>query len=537
MELLAVGVLGLLVIAAARGLGDRTGLAAPLLLVGVGTGVSLLPFTPDVTVDPELVLTAILPPLLYSAAVSMPSMNFRREFTSISGLSVALVLLTSLVLGAFLSWVVPGLSFAWGVALGAVLSPTDAVATSIARQVGLAPRVMAMLEGESLLNDATALVLLRTATVAAAASFSLPTAVASFLWSVALASVLGWVVGRANLALRARTADPTVNTAVSFAVPFVAALPAEAFGASGLVAAVVTGIVTGHGAPRYLSPAHRLSDAQNWRTLELVLEGAVFLLMGLQLSSLLAAVHAEHAGVPTALGLAGAALGLTLLVRALFVGPLLLGLRRLSRHGRALRPRVQRIDAALRDPDRRDDVASRLRRRVRGRRGEPDLDRFGTRVRRRLADLDYFLAAPVTARDGVVLVWAGMRGAITVAAAQTLPPETPDRALLVLIAFTVAALSLLLQGGTLPAVVRAVGPSRVDPLVQAEQREAVRTMLAAVPAPEDADLEPRQRRLATVRARREVLLEARDDGLYDAEALDEALGDLDAVELTLLRRH
>lgn len=202
MELLLItGVLLFVIIAAADVLGPRLGLAAPLLLVLVGVGLSLIPATHGVEVDPEIILQGILPLLLYAAAVSMPTMSFRRDFGAISGLSVLLVIITSLLLGLLFQWLIPDLGFAWGVALGAIVSPTDAVATSIIKGGPVPRRVVVRLEGEGLLNDATALVMLRTAIVASAAGFSFWGVVGSLAYSVALAALVGSVVGVANLAL------------------------------------------------------------------------------------------------------------------------------------------------------------------------------------------------------------------------------------------------------------------------------------------------------------------------------------------------
>ena len=191
------------------------------------------------------------------------------------------------------------------------MSPTDAVATGIVKRAGISPRVVAILEGESLLNDATALVLLRAAIAAAAASFTVGVVTLTFLYSVVVAVVFGLVVGWLNLMVRQRVKDATVNTVISFTVPFLASIPAEALGASGLVAAVVAGLVTGSRAPRVLSPEHRLSDAQNWRTVELILEGLIFLTMGLELFGIVQNVQNDHAGVLPAVGIAAAALLLT----------------------------------------------------------------------------------------------------------------------------------------------------------------------------------------------------------------------------------
>ncbi len=542
MELaLVVGVLALLAIAGATGIAQRFGLASPLILVVAGILVSLLPFVPALEIEPELILAGVLPPLLYSASVSMPSMNFRREFGAIGGLSVLLVVLSSLVLGLFFAWAIPGLGLAWGIALGAIVSPTDAVATSIVKRSGTSPRVVALLEGESLLNDATALVLLRSAIAAAAASFTIGGVLWSFVYSVVIAIVLGWAVGRLNLLVRARVTDATVNTVISFTVPFIASLPAEALGASGLVAAVVAGLVTGRRAPRVLSPQHRISDAQNWRTVELVLEGGVFLMMGLQLFGILQHVEKEHAGVLPAIGVAAGALLLTIVVRAAYVAPLLGSLGRRARRGEKMRPRIETLQERFEDPETA--KAALAERPGKRQATELDIGRFTTRLRRTLADLDYFSAAPLGWREGSIVVWAGMRGAVTVAAAQTLPQNTPGRSVLVLVAFLVAAASLLLQGGTIGWLLRLVKPAKADPEAQREERIRLMTMLReaadTVPLPARTERteavwrEYKEARLRRIRAQRDALLDARDDGTYDAEVLASALTNLDADEISI----
>ena len=472
MEFLILIVLALLVIAAATTLEPRLGLAAPLVLVVMGIGASFLSFVPAVKIEPEWILAGVLPPLLYSAAVSIPAMEFRRDFTAISGLSVVLVVVSAVVLGAFFAWLIPGLGR--GIALGAIVSPTDAVATSIVEKVGASSRVTTVLKGESLINDATALVLLRAAIVGA--SVSLWGVLGNFVFSVAVAVGIGYVVGRLNLVVRSRVEDATVNTALPFTVPFLASIPAEELGASGLVAAVVAGLVTGYGAPRVLSPQHRLSDGQNWRTVELILEGAVFLLMGLQLSTIVSDVRADHAGIGPAVGIAAAALVLTVLVRAAYVAPLLAALRVKAGRGARIKPKITIMQDRLEDPEDAETAFEELRsghrgssrsssnrsssnRSSGGRRPLADrIERFRTRLRRSVADIDYFLAEPLGWREGTIIVWAGMRGAITLAAAQTLPDDTPSRSLLVLIAFLVATGSLLLQGSTLPRLVALVKP-------------------------------------------------------------------------------
>ena len=547
-ELLVVLVLALAAIAASTMLGPRLGVASPLLLVAIGVGASFLPVFAEVEIEPEWILAGVLPPLLYSSAVSMPAMNFRREFGAISSLSVALVVVSSVVLGVFFMLVIPDLGFAWGVALGAIISPTDAVATSIVKQTSVSKRVVAMLEGESLLNDATALVLLRTAIVATAASFSFWGAVGTFAYSVVVAAIIGILVGWGNLVVRRRVTDPTVNTVISFVVPFVAAVPAELLGASGLVAAVVAGLVTGIRAPRYLSAQNRLSDSQNWRTVELVLEGAVFLTMGVQISSIVANVERDHAGVWTAVLVAAGALVLTIVVRAGYVAPLLWVLSTLRNRNEKMQGRLLEMREKMSTPEGAEQMFGEMNGRRR-RASDNQIERLGRRVVQTLADITYFRNAPLGWRDGTAVVWAGMRGAVTVAAAQTLPEDTPQRSVLVLIAFAVAVMSLLVQGGTIGPLLRAVAPkvdqAAVDAQTTAERTrlmQLLKTSAEAVPPGPPVErsikgfISSKQHELAVIDAQRAALLEARDHGTFDADVLAYALQILDASQIALEMR-
>lgn len=551
IELLLVGVVALLVIAAASVGGPRLGIAAPLVLVAIGVAASFLPVFDSTHIEPEWILEGLLPPLLYSSAVSMPTMNFRRELQAISGLSVVLVIVTSLVLGVFFMLVIPELGFVWGVALGAIVSPTDAVATSIIKQRSVSKRVVAILDGESLLNDATALVLLRTAIVATAAGFSFLGAVGTFAYSVVVAVAIGWAVGRLNLHVRARVTDATVNTVISFTVPFVASVPAALLGASGLVAAVVAGLVTGIGAPRVFSPQNRLSDTWNWRTVGFVLEGAVFLTMGVQIKSIVENVENDHAGVGAAVVVALGALAMTLLVRAGYIALLLSGLsRRIDRREQG-QQRMQDMRQGMQTPEGKAETLERANSRGWRRVSERDLERFVTRITRQLADIDYFLRDPLGWREGVVIVWAGMRGAVTVAAAQTLPEDTPQRSVLVLVAFAVATISLLAQGGTIGLLLRRITPPG-DPDLVDEQAAAERTGIfellraSATDLPElarpagprtpESFQAAKQQQLAVLEAQRSALLDARDNGTFDADLLADVLATLDASQIALETR-
>jgi NhaP-type Na+/H+ or K+/H+ antiporter len=546
-ELLVVIVAALAVIAGATVVGPRLGIASPLVLVAIGVAASFLPMFGATHIEPEWILQGVLPPLLYSSAVSMPAMNFRREFGAIGGLSVFLVVGSALVLGVFFMLVVPGLGFAWGVALGAIVSPTDAVATSIIKQTAVSRRVVAMLDGESLLNDASALVLLRTAIVAATAAFSFWDGLGRFAYSVAVAVVIGAVVGRFNLIIRRRVTDSTVNTVISFTVPFVASVPAGLLGASGLVAAVVAGLVTGVRAPRDLSARNRLSDSQNWRTVELVLEGAVFLTMGVQIKSIVTNVEHDHAGVGRAVLIAAGAVVLTVLVRAAYVGPLLGILGRRARRRESMQERMQGLHERMSTPEGKKETFKEVNQRRKSV-SERDLDMFARRVTQMLADIDYFLREPLGWREGTAVVWAGMRGAVTVAAAQTLSEDTPQRSVLVLIAFGVAAMSLVVQGGTIGPLLRLIEP-KVDQAALDEQTSAERSRIMELmrntadaipepsrePSPEGFTL-AKGHRLAVIDAQRAALLDARDNGTFDADVLAYALANLDASQIAIEMR-
>ncbi|WP_431279132.1 cation:proton antiporter [Leifsonia poae] len=564
MEILIVCVLAVLAIAAASQASTRMRVASPLILMVLGIVASLVPFIPDLPpIEPEVILAGVLPPLLYSAAVSMPTMDFRRDFRAIGGLSVILVLLSTAVIGALFFWLIPGLDLPVAFALGAIISPTDAVATAIVKRLGVSPRIVSVLEGESLLNDASALVLLRTAIAATAAAVSFWSVLGEFLYSVAIAVAIGVVVGWVNLRVRAKITDVAVATALSFTIPFIASVPAEFLGASGLVAAVTAGLVTGRGAARWLSPSHRLSDERNWRTIELLLEGAVFLIMGLELSAILGDLTGSGT-VPQALVLALLAIVATLAVRAVFVGSLLRGLKRTAERSAERKKDVETLQARvdqLTGTEETSDAEASGRERQILRWNADQAKRFRTRAARFLADVDYMQSQPLGFREGTIVVWAGMRGVVTLAAAQTLPTGTPHRSFLILIAFFVATASLVIQGGTLAPLARWLGLTGVQADIKERNRlsqELGETARAALEksgidrralfarnADADAsagenvpDPSPDQEkflafRLTMIEAQRTRLLELQKTGTYSSGALTWALKSLDADQLSI----
>lgn len=578
---LVLVIIGVVAIAVATAIGPKLNIAGPLILMLLGLGVSLLPFVAPFTIDPEIILVGVLPPLLYSAAVSLPAIEFRRDFAPIAGLSVILVVLSAVALAFFFVAVIPGIPFLLAVALGAILSPTDAVATSIVKRLGISRRVTTLLEGESLLNDATSLIILRVAVagIAAGGAFTPGQFIGAFAWGALVAVVIGAIVGYVNLRLRSLVRHSAANTAIGFVVPFAAYLPTEQLGGSGLVAAVVAGIVTGQGSTRWFTPEQRLSDELNWRTIELVLEGAVFLVMGLELKDILDQnLKGEH-GIGEGLWVALVALAIVLVVRALWVSVLLFIQRR--RIPADQRVRLEKFGAHLdeleADPEKAIADREAAGRAPRGRAPEPErVQKRVSMARRRLArafaDLNYYQASPLGWKHGTVIVWAGMRGVVTLAAAQTLPRDTFERPLLVFIAFLVAVGSLAIQGFTLPGVVRMLhlGNGESDEIDRRDQRsiddelrDAAASAVAAskltrrdgseFPAgftesmgarfaqPPDEDvtaaaLEMLELRLAVIRTMRQRLLELSSGGEYSTEALRHALAELDADEISLQLR-
>ena len=273
MELGVYAVVGIAVIVAVAAFSRKLGVAAPIILVIVGVGLSYLPGVPEIEVEPELVLDVVLPPILYAAAISVPIMDFRRNLATITSLSVVLVIVTAFGAGFLLFSLLPDLNLAAAIALGAIISPPDAVAaTSIGRRLGLPPRLLTVLEGEGLVNDATALVLLRSASAAAAGGMLTPWAtVGDFVYAVVLAIVVGFIAGYVTVWLRSKLNDSVLDTAISIAVPFVAFMPTEALGGSGVLAVVIAGLYTGHASSAAFSAQSRISDRINWRTIQFLI--------------------------------------------------------------------------------------------------------------------------------------------------------------------------------------------------------------------------------------------------------------------------
>jgi monovalent cation/hydrogen antiporter len=423
------------VIVAVHWLADRTGLPSAALLTLAGIAYAYLP-GPNVTLDPELVLTLVLPPLLYSAALDSSLTGIRRNLRTVVSLSVLLVLITAVGIGVGFALFVTGATLAAGMALGAAVAPPDPVAAlAVGRKVGLPPRLITLIQGEGLLNDATALTLLSVAVAAAVGDgFSTPAAVGQFVLSAAGGVAAGVVVAYGVRPLRRVRRDPLSSNAISLATPFVAYLLAESVHVSGVLAVVVAGLVIGHNNPSWASGPSRLQTEAVWRLVAFLLEGVVFLLIGQQLPAVLAGLGDDDTG--TILTASLITVGVVLLVRPLYLW--------LTEHlPQSLHTRLGGEDLAGDD-------------------GDPATSR--TRL---------------SGREIIVLSWAGTRGVISLAAIFTLPLTTdsgapfPDRDLLLFCAFLAVLVTLVGQGLTFAPLVRALG-LRADEADQARLRNEAR---------------------------------------------------------------
>jgi len=568
VELALLGAAAVVLIVAAAVFARRLGIALPLVLVLIGAGLSFIPGMPRLEFDPEWILVLVLPPLLYASAVNVPLVDFRRNLTPILGLGVVAVVVSAFATGTLLYFLLPDLDYAGAIALGAVIGPTDAVAaTSVAKRLGLPHRLITILEGESLINDASALVLLRTTIAAVGGAVSFGGIIGEFAWAAVGGAIAGLALGWLSVLLRSRFSDDLLATALSFVVPFVAYIAAEEVGASGVIAVVAAGLFIGHQSGRRFSARTRLAERINWRTVQFVLENGIFLLMGYQLYGYATGVIDDGYELWVPIGLALLLVVVLIVARAAFVAPLLAWLRvgerralergeQLEERVNAVRERVGEVAAASGRPEAR----TRLR-------------RFEIFARRRTADLEFIRNEGLGWRGGVVITWAGMRGVVTVAAAQTIPASVPYRSELILIALVVAVVTLALGGFTLPPVIRRLqlrapngedladeraellseigalteeslrNPTLVDddgrpfpPELVDLARKEVAALGRAAKERSEGGRDERQAQMQRLRERvldvqRSALLDARSSGVYSSATINEVQRLLDTVEL------
>ena len=416
----------LLAVAVLATLATRLKIPYPILLVLGGSALGFVPGLPQVELDPEFVFLLFLPPLLYVSAIFTSWRDFRANIRAISLLAVGLVLMTTFVVGAVVH-AVTGLPWAASFVLGAIVSPTDAIAaTTVAQRLGVPRRIVTILEGESLVNDATGIVAYRVAVAAVVTgAFSIWEAGLQFVvgaaGGIAVGFAVGWLVVWAR---RHLSEDPSVQNIVSLLTPFVAYLTAEElphrlwevlheqYGVpgelhfSGVLAVVTTGLYLGRKGPYIISSGTRLQGYATWELITFLLNGLIFILIGLQLRSVV-----EGLGEYTTSQIISYAVLVSLtviLVRIIWVFPATY-------------------------------VPRWFIRRIRERDPSPPW------------------------RSVLVVAWTGMRGVISLAAALALPLQTaagvpfPDRDLIIFLTFCVILATLVVQGLSLPVLIRALG--------------------------------------------------------------------------------
>jgi CPA1 family monovalent cation:H+ antiporter len=505
---------------AVTALANRIRFSAPLLLMLVGIGISFLPFVHVPELSAGVVLIGFLPPLLYAAAIRTSVIDFRANRRSIAQLSVLLVVVTALGVG-LITWLILPVGFPVAFALGAVVAPPDAIAaTSIARRVGLPRRLVTILEGESLVNDATAITCLRVSIVAIGGTVTAAQASIGFLVAALGGAAVGLVVALVVIPIRMRITQPVFDTAISILVPFAAYLPAEAitlgnFHGSGVIAVVTAGLVLGHKSPVIQSGQSRLSERVNWATIEFLLENTVFLVIGLQAQGIVQANSESSLSGGRIAGFCAAVLFGVIAIRMIWVV--------------ATRPFLFRRDKDTHE-----------------------------------------LTVPWS--NVVVIGWAGLRGVVTLAAAFLIPEGVPFRATLIFAAMVVTAGTLLLQGLTLPYlahVLRLRGPDARSDALQAatvlttssnaalahlgeiigpdDQPETVQILRDRIAARPDAlweklgrpgdDETPaeqyRRLRLRTLDVERDEVLKIRSSGTVDHDIVEQVLGSFDIEESML----
>lgn len=395
-------------VAALAILSRQVAIPYPIVMTVAGLVMGLVPGLPRVELPPDIVFLLFLPPILFSAAFFTSPRELRANARPIALLAIGLVLATTVVVGVVVHALVPEIGWAPAFALGAIVSPPDAVAaTSIAQRLSLPRKAVTILEGESLVNDSTALVALRLAVAASVTgAFSLAEGAASFvvvsIGGVAIGAAVGWLLAK----VAEKLDDPPVEVLLSLLGPFAAWIPAESLAVSGVLSVVTAGLILGRAAPRVLSSDTRILGSGVWQMVIFVTNGLVFILIGLQLPTILDSVSASRSTLELA-GLGLAVAGAVIVVRLAWVFP--------GTYLPRLLPSVR-----ARDP----------------------------------------LPQP---RVVLIIGWAGMRGVVSLAAALALPLTVeggapfPGRDLLLFLTFAVILATLVGQGLSLPFLIRRLG--------------------------------------------------------------------------------
>jgi CPA1 family monovalent cation:H+ antiporter len=417
---LLIAVAGLVTIA------RRLNIAYPIFLVIGGLALGLVPGTPRVRIDPDLIFLLVLPPLLYIASFYTPLRSLRANLGSIGSLAIGLVVASALAAGATAHALMPGLPWAVAIALGAIVAPPDEIAaTAVAARLAVPRRIMTILEGESLLNDATALTIYGVAiTVAVGGAFRPSTGALTFAGALVGGSAIGLAVGFVIGQVRERIQDTPVEITISLLTPYAAFLPAQQLGASGVIATVAAGLYLGRRVSHMAGPDVRLTGRAVWETITFLLNGIVFIVTGLEVPLLLRGLAPGTAARLVGIGIAVSLV--LVVVRALWIFP-------------------TSFLACLVRPE--------------------------TRPTRLLA-------------QSLVLSWSGMRGVVSLAVVLALPAALPGggpyptREALLIVTLTVIVFTLLGQGLTLPGLIRSLGLGS-DPELREEEADARQQMIDA----------------------------------------------------------
>lgn len=410
--------------------GDRLGLPSPVLMTVAGAVLALLPFVPNVEVPPEFILPVVLPPLLYAAVQRTSWRQFTANLRPIFLLAVALVFATTAAVAAVAQAVVPGMPVAAAVVLGALVAPPDPVAaTAVAGKLGLPRRMVSILEGEGLFNDVTAIVLYHVALAAAVSgTFSVPGALGSLVLSAVVAIAVGLAIGWVTNKLMGLLGDPTLQIGLTLLVPFVAYVLAEEFRGSGVLAVLTCALFLAEYAVDPDDVMGRLAGYTFWEVVDTLVTGVAFGLIGLELHNIFGAAAHRWSQL----------IGAGAVVVAVVVGVRLLWL----------------LPAAW--------LAKRMHKRR-----------------------DYDEDIPMSWRETLIMWWSGMRGVASVALALAIPfgvdgGPFPARNDILFIAFAVVLATLLVQGLTLPWLVRRLRVRADTDAVDALERElAVRVIKAS----------------------------------------------------------
>jgi monovalent cation/hydrogen antiporter len=465
----------LLFVAGLAALAKRFQTPYPIILVIGGLILSFFPRAPHIALNPDLVFLVILPPLLFSSAFTTPWRDFRYHLVSISMLALGLVIFTVRGVASISHWILPGFDSRLGLVLGAVVSTTDAIAaTAIAQRLGIPKRITAVIEGESLVNDASGLLALEfaVALVVSGAVPSLEMRIERLIYLIAGSIVIGLVIAKLIYYLETRIDDAPIEITISLIAPYFAYLAGESAHASGVLATVVCGLYLGHKSSLYLSPGARLKGYAVWDTLTFILNGFVFILLGLQLPYVLEGIHEYTIGCLLLLGAMFSAV--VILLRMVWVYP------------------------------------------------GAWVSNF---IRRRLLHQPEPFPNP---RSILIIGWTGMRGVVALAAAISLPEYLrdgspfPQRNLIIFLTFSVIFVTLVLQGLTLPPLIRALGLSDANeknPEEEKARRDMIQAALAYLEAAREndgAEFEPVYDELIHAQRHRLSRLEAKD-GAADAD--------------------